>query len=81
MQLTLPAAPSKRDRDIYYAVRSHGMKQVDVAKEFHVSQPRISQILKKVTEWTAKFAPLQGFGGRRRDLCRAGCLCPQVGMV
>jgi hypothetical protein len=62
MQLTLPAAPSKRDRDIYYAVRSYGMKQVDVAKEFHVSQPRISQILKKVTEWTAKFAPLQGLG-------------------
>jgi hypothetical protein len=62
MQLTLPAAPSKRDRDIYYAVRSYGMKQVEVAKEFHISQPRISQILKKVTEWTAKFAPLQGLG-------------------
>jgi hypothetical protein len=60
MQLTLPAAPSKRDRDIYYAVRSYGMKQVDMAKEYHISQARVSQILKKVTDWTAKFAPLQG---------------------
>jgi hypothetical protein len=62
MQLTLPAAPSKRDRDIYYDVRSYGMKQVEVATKYHLSQPRISQILKKVTEWTAKFAPLQGLG-------------------
>jgi hypothetical protein len=60
MQLTLPAAPSQRDRDIYYAVRSYGVKQVELATKYHISQARVSQILKKVTDWTAKFAPLQG---------------------
>jgi len=44
-------APSQRNQQIAAAVRLHGQKQVEVAKEFGISQRRVSQICQQVERW------------------------------
>ena len=42
---------SQRNQQIAAAVRLHGQKQVEVAKEFGISQRRVSQICQQVERW------------------------------
>ena len=49
--------PNSRDYEIYAAVRIHLRPQAGVALQFNLSQPRISQIVKRVAEHMAEQLP------------------------
>ena len=46
--------PSRRNREIFRAVVIGNRLQSDVAAEFGVSQPRVSQIVQQVTRWLSE---------------------------
>ena len=52
-------APSERDQAIYAARHSLGWTQARLAKKYHVSQRRISTILKRVEQWLGNARPLE----------------------
>jgi len=49
--------PSDRDQALYVARHTRAWSQAKLAEEFHISQPRVSQILRRVAEWRAGFGP------------------------
>jgi hypothetical protein len=54
MRLVTPAPPRQRDWEIYEAVIAQSRTQRDVAKQFSLSQARISQIIAKLRRWLVK---------------------------
>jgi hypothetical protein len=51
--------PSVRDVSIFYEVRVAGRTQADVARQFNMTQPRVSQICKRLASWRADVPPDQ----------------------
>jgi len=49
--------PSDRDQALYVARHTRAWSQAKLAEEFHLSQPRVSQILQRVAQWRAGFGP------------------------
>jgi hypothetical protein len=53
--------PSSKQLEIYAAVMVRGRRQIDVAQEFKITQPRVSQIITRVKQWRAQTdSPTQG---------------------
>ena len=46
--------PSSRDQAIYLARHALGWSQAQLAQQFQLSQPRVSQILRRVEQWRAR---------------------------
>ena len=53
----LPKLPSERDQRIYYEVAVMGRKQIDMARRWGLSQPRIVQIMQKVEKFVDELGP------------------------
>jgi hypothetical protein len=51
--------PTPRDFEIYYAHVSDDVSQKDLAEKYHISAPRISQIVAKAKRWLANGLPRQ----------------------
>ncbi|HVK82012.1 MAG TPA: hypothetical protein VM915_15530, partial [Verrucomicrobiae bacterium] len=58
MRLSVPRSPSDRDFEIYYDVIAREKKQAEVAKEYNLSPARVSQIVRRVGDFIADYAPL-----------------------
>ena len=50
------AAPSQRNQQIYFDYQTTGRSQTDLAKEYKLTQCRISQIIRRVRAWLARGA-------------------------
>ena len=66
---TDPKQPNGRDTTIFYECRILQRTQKTVAKQFHMSQARVSQIVKQVSQWRADASPAEG-GELERDQSR-----------
>ena len=66
---TRPKQPSGRDTTIFYECRVLKRTQQDVAQQFEMSQARVSQIVKQVSQWRADASPAEG-GEFERDQSR-----------
>ena len=73
MRWDRPKSPSDRDFEIYYAVMAHDRKQMDVAAKYKISQPRVSQILRRVERFLAEYAPLRERTPRQRMYLALDC--------
>jgi hypothetical protein len=51
--------PSARDQAILVAYRTQGCTQASLAKEHHISQRRVSEIVRRVERWRANLIPDQ----------------------
>jgi hypothetical protein len=49
--------PSERDQMIFLARHTHAWTQAKLAEEFHLSQPRVSAILRRVEQWRSGYGP------------------------
>src|SRR5687767_9749115 len=47
--------PSQRNRDVFAAV-AMGKSHTEAAKEFGLTQPRVTQIVRQVREWSTQVA-------------------------
>ena len=61
--------PSGRDTIIFYECRVLKRTQEEVAQQFELSQARVSQIVKRVSQWRADASPAEG-GELERDQSR-----------
>jgi hypothetical protein len=52
--------PSARDVAIFYEVRILCRRQMDVSRQFGLSQARVSQIVSEVSQWRASVSPAEG---------------------
>ena len=66
---TEPEQPSGRDTTIFYECRVLKRTQQEVAQQFEMSQARVSQIVKQVSQWRADASPAEG-GELERDQSR-----------
>jgi hypothetical protein len=51
-----PRTPSRRNQEIYAAVKIRGCRQIDVAKDSGLTQGRVSEIIAQVEKWRAHAA-------------------------
>jgi hypothetical protein len=62
--------PSERNLQVFEAVRTEGRSQVEVARQYGLSQPRVAQICQQIDRWWARLRAL----GAGRDARRAELL-------